>query len=481
MGTTTSTFFNMRTSTQLLSGLGFLALLAPASAQSSSSIIESSFESSSTILSSSVQSSSEISSTAELSSTTGVSSSSEVSSTLTSSEVSSFTTPSSSLSTSFVPSSSASESSLSSFSSVLSSSTVGNLTTSSTASSTSSSATPTGSQSAPFFLTIQTAASKRRQLASGSYLAVVNGLLVATDACTITPPTAFTIDADRLRAGDSFATATAAEIAAPGYSAVEFSAVAAAGDVQTVFAVGAGLTWTNAAFLNGAAGFCLLNNVVQAAYTVPVASIADCVPITLTSSQDVCDTPVTNIIIGVEISIEITIINVVNVINGATVTATSTETKTVTNPITGTSGPVVTSSVGNNGTVYYTTTVACAQCQCPGYVPGQLTVIATKSVCPVCVASTVTPVTATVIPCATCAALVPGTVTQTGGGKPSAYTVLVPATTAAGTPGQQTPVVTATAVAGNPTSPVTYTGAASSISAKGAVFGIVVGLFLSLC
>merc|ERR1711964_894487 len=27
--------------------------------------------------------------------------------------------------------------------------------------------------------------------------------------------------------------------------------------------------------------------------------------------------------------------------------------------------------------------------QCPGYVPGQLTVIATKSVCPVCVASTV--------------------------------------------------------------------------------------------
>merc|ERR1711939_479406 len=88
---------------------------------------------------------------------------------------------------------------------------------------------------------------------------------------------------------------------------------------------------------------------------------------------------------------------------------------------------------------------------------------------------------ATVIPCATCAALVPGTVPQTGGGKPSAYTVLVPATTAAGTPGQQTPVVTATAVAGNPTSPVTYTGAASSISAKGAVFGIVVGLFLSLC
>merc|ERR1711964_961712 len=48
----------------------------------------------------------------------------------------------------------------------------------------------------------------------------------------------------------------------------------------------------------------------------------------------------------------------------------------------------------------------------------------------------------TVIPCATCAALVPGTVTQTGGGKPSAYTVLVPATAAAGTPGQQTPVVT---------------------------------------
>merc|ERR1711964_25908 len=81
----------------------------------------------------------------------------------------------------------------------------------------------------------------------------------------------------------------------------------------------------------------------------------------------------------------------------------------------------------------------------------------------------VTPVTATVIPCATCAALVPGTVTQPGGGKPSAYPVLVPATTAAGTPGQQTPVVTATAVAGNPTSPVTYTGAASSISAKGAV------------
>jgi len=315
-------------------------------------------------------------------------------------------------------------------------------------------------------------------------LAVVNGQLIATDACNVIPPTAFTIDADRLRAGDSFATATAAEIAAPGYSAVEFSAVAAAGDVQTVFAVGAGLTWTNAAFLNGAAGFCLLNNVVQAAYTVPVASIADCVPITLTSSQDVCDTPVTNIIIGVEISIEITIINVVNVINGATVTATSTETKTVTNPITGTSGPVVTSSVGNNGTVYYTTTVACAQCQCPGYVPGQLTVIATKSVCPVCVASTVTPVTATVIPCATCPALVPGTATQTAGGNPSTYTVLVPATgtAVAGTPGQ-TPVVvvTGTAAAGNPTSPVTYTGAASSISAKGAVFGIVVGLFLSLC
>merc|ERR1711964_743158 len=150
--------------------------------------------------------------------------------------------------------------------------------------------------------------------------------------------------------------------------------------------------------------------------------------------------------IGVEISIEITIINVVNVVNGATVTATSTETKTVRHPMTRTSGPVVTSSVGNNGTVYYTTTVACAQCQCPGYVPGQLTVFATKSVCPVCVASTVPPVTATVIPCATCPALVPGTVTQTGGGKPSAYTVLVPATTAAGTPGQQTPVVTATAV-----------------------------------
>merc|ERR1712098_7466 len=109
-------------------------------------------------------------------------------------------------------------------------------------------------------------------------------------------------------------------------------------------------------------------------------------------------------IIGVEISIEITIINVVNVINGATVTATSTETKTVRHPMTRTSGPVVTPSVGSNGTVYYTTTVACVQCQCPGYVPGQLTVIATKSVCPVCVASTVTPVTATVIPCATCAA-----------------------------------------------------------------------------
>merc|ERR1712098_532774 len=96
---------NMRTSTQLLSGLGFLALLAPASAQSSSSIessIESSFESSSTILPSS-QSSSEIVSTTELSSTTGASSSSEVSSTQTSSEVSSFTTPSSSLSTSFDP------------------------------------------------------------------------------------------------------------------------------------------------------------------------------------------------------------------------------------------------------------------------------------------------------------------------------------------------------------------------------------------
>merc|ERR1711964_218498 len=87
-------------------------------------------------------------------------------------------------------------------------------------------------------------------------------------------------------------------------------------------------------------------------------------------------------------------------------TATSTETKTVRHPMTRTSGPVVTSSVGSNGTVYYTTTVACVQCQCPGYVPGQLTVIATKSVCPVCVASTVTPVTATVIPCATCAALV---------------------------------------------------------------------------
>merc|ERR1711977_118902 len=481
----TPALFNMRTSTQLLSGLGFLALLAPASAQSSSSIessIESSFESSSTILPSS-QSSSEISSTAELSSTTGVSSSSEVSSTQTSSEVSSFTTPSSSLSTSFVPSSSTSESSLSSFSSVASSSTTVNVTTSSTSSSTSSSATPTGSQSAPFFLTIQTAASKRRQLASGSYLAVVNGQLIATDACNVIPPTAFTIDADRLRAGDSFATATAAEIAAPGYSAVEFAAVAAAGDVQTVFAVDAvaGLSWTNAVFLNGAADFCLLNNVVQAAYTVPIASIADCVPVKLVNSQEVCETPVTNIIIGVEISIEITIINVVNVINGATVTATSTETKTVRHPMTRTSGPVVTSSVGSNGTVYYTTTVACVQRQCPGYVPGQLTVIATKSVCPVCVASTVTPVTATVIPCATCAALVPGTVTQTIGGKPSAYTVLVPATTAAGTPGQQTPVVTATAVAGNPTSPVTYTGAASSISAKGAVFGIVVGLFLSLC
>merc|ERR1712072_284579 len=470
----TPALFNMRTSTQLLSGLGFLALLAPASAQSSSSI-ESSFESSSTILPSS-QSSSEIVSTTELSSTTGASSSSEVSSS---------TTPSSSLSTSFVPSSSTSESSLSSlssFSPVASFSTTVNVTTSSTSSSTSSSATPTGSQSAPFFLTIQTAASKRRQLASGSYLAVVNGQLIATDACNVIPPTAFTIDADRLRAGDSFATATAAEIAAPGYSAVEFAAVAAAGDVQTVFAVDAvaGLSWTNAVFLNGAADFCLLNNVVQAAYTVPIASIADCVPVNLVSSQEVCETPVTNIIIGVEISIEITIINVVNVTNGATVTATSTETKTVRHPMTRTSGPVVTSPVGSNGTVYYTTTVACVQCQCPGYVPGQLTVIATKSVCPVCVASTVTPVTATVIPCATCAALVPGTVTQTGGGKPSAYTVLVPAT-AAGTPGQQTPVVTATAVAGNPTSPVTYTGAASSISAKGAVFGIVVGLFLSLC
>lgn len=312
---------------------------------------------------------------------------------------------------------------------------------------------------------------------------MVNGQLIATDACNVIPPTAFTIDADRLRAGDSFATATAAEIAAPGYSAVEFAAVAAAGDVQTVFAVDAvaGLSWTNAVFLNGAADFCLLNNVVQAAYTVPIASIADCVPVNLVSSQEVCETPVTNIIIGVEISIDITIINVVNVINGATVTTTSTETKTVTRPMTRTSGPVVTSSVGSNGTVYYTTTVACVQCQCPGYVPGQLTVIATKSVCPVCVASTVTPVTATVIPCATCQPLVPGTATQTIGGKPSAYTVLVPATTAAGAPGQQTPVVTATAVAGNPTSPVTYTGAASSISAKGAVFGIVVGLFLSLC
>merc|ERR1711977_487916 len=86
----TPALFNMRTSTQLLSGLGFLALLAPASAQSSSSIessIESSFESSSTILPSS-QSSSEIVSTTELSSTTGASSSSEVSSTQTSSEVS---------------------------------------------------------------------------------------------------------------------------------------------------------------------------------------------------------------------------------------------------------------------------------------------------------------------------------------------------------------------------------------------------------
>merc|ERR1712098_916890 len=460
----TPALFNMRTSTQLLSGLGFLALLAPASAQSSSSIessIESSFESSSTILPSSQ-------------------SSSEVSSTQTSSEVSSFTTPSSSLSTSFVPSSSTSESS------VASSSTTVNVTTSSTSSSTSSSATPTGSRSAPFFLTIQTAASKRRQLASGSYLAVVNGQLIATDACNVIPPTAFTIDADRLRAGDSFATATAAEIAAPGYSAVEFAAVAAAGDVQTVFAVDAvaGLSWTNAVFLNGAADFCLLNNVVQAAYTVPIASIADCVPVNSVSSQEVCETPVTNIIIGVEISIEITIINVVNVINGATVTATSTETKTVRHPMTRTSGPVVTSSVGSNGTVYYTTTVACAQCQCPGYVPGQLTVIATKSVCPVCVASTVTPVTATVIPCATCPALVPGTATQTAGGNPSPYTVLVPATgtAVAGTPGQ-TPVVvvTGTAAAGNPTSPVTYTGAASSISAKGAVFGIVVGLFLSLC
>merc|ERR1712058_114324 len=243
----------------------------------------------------------------------------------------------------------------------------------------------TGSQSAPFFLTIQTAASKRRQLASGSYLAVVNGQLIATDACNVIPPTAFTIDADRLRAGDSFATATAAEIAAPGYSAVEFAAVAAAGDVQTVFAVDAvaGLSWTNAVFLNGAADFCLLNNVVQAAYPVPIASIADCVPVNLVSSQEVCETPVTNIIIGVEISIEISIINVVNVINGATVTATSTETKTVRHPMTRTSGPVVTSSVGSNGTVYYTTTVACVQCQCPGYVPGQLTVIATKSVCPV--------------------------------------------------------------------------------------------------
>merc|ERR1711964_763495 len=52
---------------------------------------------------------------------------------------------------------------------------------------------------------------------------VVNGQLIATDACNVIPPTAFTIDADRLRAGDSFATATAAEIAAPGYSAVEFA------------------------------------------------------------------------------------------------------------------------------------------------------------------------------------------------------------------------------------------------------------------
>ncbi|PVH84795.1 hypothetical protein DL98DRAFT_512206 [Cadophora sp. DSE1049] len=443
----------MRTSTQFLSGLGFLALLAPASAQSSNS---DSFEASSAILPT-------FQSTTEASSTT-----TEVPSTQTSSEVSSFTTPSPSLSSSFIPTS-ASESSLpSSF---------GNQTSSST--SASSSATPSVSPTAPFFLTVQVVPGlKKRQVTSGTpYLSLVGGQLVATQSCSEFPPVAFSIDADRLRVADSFATVTAATVAAPGFSALQFGTTAAATDIQTVFAVDTvgSLSWTNAAFLNGDAQFCLLNNVLQAAYTVPVASIPDCVPVLLVRSFEVCTTPSTNIVIGVEITIEITIINITNVINGVTVTTTSTETKTITSPLTGTPAPVVSSSVKGNGTEYFTTTVACGQCQYPGYIPGQLTVYQTKTVCPVCVASTITPVVATVVPCSSCQPLVPGpAATQTNGDNP--YTALVPAV-----PGQQTPYVSGTAVKGQPTMPVTYAGGAATVSAKGAVFGILVGLLLSLC
>ncbi|KAH7382104.1 hypothetical protein BKA64DRAFT_220711 [Cadophora sp. MPI-SDFR-AT-0126] len=339
-------------------------------------------------------------------------------------------------------------------------------TLSSSESATSETVTPSLPPSAPFFLVVQAAPGlKKRQVTSGSsYLSLVNGQLVATRSCTELPPVSFTIDNDRLAIDDTFATTTTALVLDPGFSPIQFQSAQGPADIQTVFSIDptlGSLSWTDATFLNSNAQFCLLNNVLVAAYTVSVSSIAGCVPVVVIRSFDVCSNattsststlpgtstanpsatstsgsgPVTtgvSIIVGVEITIQITIININIVINGVLVPTTKTETQTITSPLIATPAPSVGTSVINGKTEYFTTTVACGICQCQGAVPGEITAYRTVTVCPTCKPTPVNPVVETIVPCGKCQPLIPGPSgpsDQTKGGAlhGNPYTEYVPA------------------------------------------------------
>ncbi|KAK0106154.1 hypothetical protein ONS96_003802 [Cadophora gregata f. sp. sojae] len=401
----------------------------------------------------------------------------------------------------------------------------------STASGSTSGSVPS-STSNSFFLTVQFAPSvKKRQTAGQSYLSLVGDQLIATEACTDSPPVALVIASGRLETvSGSAVTVASAVVASPGYSAVQFDATPDPADIQTTFALTPELSWSNAAFLNSEAQFCLLGNVLQASYTVQVSSIPGCVPVVLIPSTEVCSSAsstvsgtlppsgvstsgpiptVPSIIIGIEITIQITIIYITIEINGNLVHTTTCETQTLTSPLAPVPSTYVDTSVVDGVTKYVTKTVACGVCQHKNAVPGEITVYQVVTVDPSCT-TPVYPVVETVKPCAVCKPVVPGTI---GGGdnKPPGgpYDKPVPAPPAPAPPAPAPPVqagppvqtqtvypqesgknggvatdVPTVPYVDTPTgtgtgSPVMYTGAASTFG-PGLAFSLVVIAVLSL-
>ena len=206
-----------------------------------------------------------------------------------------------------------------------------------------------------FFLTVQTATGLRKRQTQGqTYLSLVGNELVATQSCVELPPAELVINNGRLQAvSGSVITVSPSVVASPGYSILQFDTTSNLVNIQTTFAVDPVLTWSNPTFLNSQAQFCLLGNVLQATYSVSVASIPGCIPVILTPSNDgmytlplptltnqntVCSTssessltsatqpaatgfPLASssasVVIGIEITIEISIIYINIEINGS--------------------------------------------------------------------------------------------------------------------------------------------------------------------